>query len=482
MLSKTTYLAGLQCNKRLWLEIHQPHLAAPPSETDRFRMARGSEVDRIARQQLNGRLIPHDYDEQAMIRATRQAIEEGEHILFQGTFAADGILVKTDILVYQDMPPGWQLIEVKATTSYKASEHLEDVAVQYHVLRQAGLNVNRAGLMHLNKECVYPLFDNLFTIEDITTAVETHLPAVERTLADMKALLAQTTTPAVDIGRHCDHPHTCPFRGQCWQHVDRPTIWHIPNLHTTKEEELRRQGVLFLADVPADFPLTPRQRLKVEIMLQEQERFDSAAIRQKLAQLHYPLYFLDFETDDPAVPRLDGFGPYQQFPFQYSCHVLEADGRIEHRDYLHADRASPLQSLAQSLLEHIGPAGSIIAYNASFEKRILRQLAVVFPHHAARFEDMAGRLWDQLEIFKNDYHHHAFGGSNSLKSVLPVLVPELNYKELAVQDGGQAQVVWNRLISCQDAAEKAQLHQQLRDYCHLDTLAMVKIHQVLIAL
>jgi hypothetical protein len=298
----------------------------------------------------------------------------------------------------------------------------------------------------------------------------------------MKALVAQADMPEVAIGRHCDQPHTCPFRGECWRHVNRPTIWQIPRLHISKEEQLRQQGILFLADVPADFPLTATQRTTLELINQGQVRFDAAAIRQKLAQLQYPIYFLDFETDDPAMPRFDGFGPYQDFPFQYSCHVLESDGRLEHRDYLHADPASPLQALAQSLLEHIGPVGSIIAYNAAFEKRILRQLAAVFPDDAGRFEEMAKRLWDQLEIFKNDYQHYAFGGSNSLKSVLPVLVPELNYKALAVQDGGQAQVVWNRLIVCEDAAEKAQLQQQLRDYCHLDTLAMVRIHQVLMGL
>lgn len=482
MLSKTTYLAGLQCAKRLWLEMHRPNLAAPPSETDRFRMARGSEVDRLVRQHFDGRLIFDHHDEQEMIRATWQAIEAGERVLFQGTFAADGVLVKTDMLVYQDMPPGWQLIEVKATTSYKKDEHLQDVAIQYYVLRQAGLNVIRAGLMHLNKACTYPLLDNLFTVEDITADVETHLPDVELALAEMKALVAQATEPAVEIGRHCDHPHTCPFRGECWRHVDRPTIWNIPRLNAGKAEQLRQLGILFLADVPADFPLTPAQRMTLEIITQERERIDAAAIRQKLAQLEYPLYFLDFETDDPAVPRLDGFGPYQQVPFQYSCHVLDRDGRLEHREYLHSEPANPLPGLAQSLLEHIGPVGSIVAYNASFEKRILRQLAAMFPNHAGRFEAMADRLWDQLEIFKSDYQHYAFGGSNSLKSVLPVLVPELSYEGLAVRDGGQAQMVWNRLIACEDAAEKAQLQQQLRDYCQLDTLAMVRIHQVLMGL
>src|SRR5687768_1507133 len=124
MLSKTTYLAGLQCSKRLWLEMHRPFLAAPPSEIDRFRLAQGSEVDRLARQQFDGRLIPYHPDQQEMIRATWQAIAEGEHVLFQGTFAADGVLVKTDILVYLEMPPGWHLIEVKATASYKEDEHL----------------------------------------------------------------------------------------------------------------------------------------------------------------------------------------------------------------------------------------------------------------------------------------------------------------------------------------------------------------------
>lgn len=482
MLTKTAYLSGLQCMKRLWLETHRPELAAPPSETDRFRMQRGAKVETFARQEFNGRPIPEYRDKEEMVQATRQAIEAGERVLFQATFAADGVLVKTDILAWLDFPPGWHLVEVKATTSYKEDEHLEDVAVQWYVLRRAGLNLVRAGLMHLNKEYIHPDLGNLFVIEDVTAAVETHQPAVETTLAGMKALLAQSTMPEVDIGRHCDRPHTCPFHGECWQHVDRPTIWNIPRLHASKERQLRQQGILFLADLPADFELTAVQRLVVEQINQQQVRFDQATIRHKLAQLEYPLYFLDFETDDPAVPHLDGFGPYQQFPFQYSCHVLDGDGRLEHRDFLHADPTNPLEALALALLEHIGPSGSIIAYNASFEKRVLRQLAAVFPAYADRLDGMAGRLWDQLDIFKNDYQHYAFGGSNSLKSVLPVLVPELNYKGLAVQDGGQAQVVWNRLISCEDAAEKAQLQQQLRDYCHLDTLAMVRIHQVLTGL
>jgi hypothetical protein len=294
--------------------------------------------------------------------------------------------------------------------------------------------------------------------------------------------VAQAAVPEVEIGRHCKRPQVCPFYQQCWQHVDRPTIWNIPYLREQKEVLLRERGILFLADVPDDFPLTPAQRVVVEVINQKKEHIDQLAIRQKLAQLQYPLYFLDFETDDPAVPRWDGFAPFDSFPFQYSCHLLDQDGRQSHYQYLHSDETNPLAALAQSLLEHIGPIGSIIVYNVSAERGVLRQLANAFPDHVERFESMIGRLWDQLDIFKHHYEHYGFAGSHSLKSVLPVLVDDLSHKQLSVQDGEQAQVVWNRLIVCEDAAEKTQLEEQLQAYCQRDTLAMVRIHQVLVGL
>ena len=179
------------------------------------------------------------------------------------------------------------------------------------------------------------------------------------------------------------------------------------------------------------------------------------------------------------MPRFAGLKPYQAFPFQYSCHILEEDGSLEHREYLHVDAGDPRLPLAEALLEDIGPHGSVVVYNAQFERMVLNDLAAHLPAHATRLHGIARRLWDQLEVFRRYYRSAAFLGSNSIKKVLPALVPHLSYADLEVCRGDQAQAVWQEMIACRDAARKAEMAGQLRAYCERDTYAMVEIHRVL---
>jgi hypothetical protein len=217
------------------------------------------------------------------------------------------------------------------------------------------------------------------------------------------------------------------------------------------------------------------QRQFVHFIVGEEVAIDREAIQAALAQLAYPLVFFDFETIDYPVPRFAACRPYQQVPFQYSCHVLEENGRLTHHDFLYTDADDPRPALIEALLSHVGEQGHVVVYHAPFERGVLRELAEAFPRHADRLLDIASRLWDQLDIFKKHYRHHRFGKSNSLKAVLPV-VTGLRYDDLAVRNGTQAQVVWEQAVVAANAAEKAQLFHQLRQYCHLDTLAMVAIH------
>ena len=174
---------------------------------------------------------------------------------------------------------------------------------------------------------------------------------------------------------------------------------------------------------------------------------DLAAIKRLIWDLEYPIHFLDFETDNPPIPRFDGLRPYQQFPFQYSCHVLHSDGALTHHEYLHTDMSDPRKPLLESLLNHVSDRGSVVVYNVGFERGVLKDLAIAFPEHAAILESIIDRLWDQLVIFQNHYNHPDFRGSNSLKDVLPVLVPRLCYEDLdVVQDGLAAQAVWDMMI------------------------------------
>lgn len=483
MLTKTGYLAYTQCAKNLWLAEYQPHLAAPPDQSALRRLRVGQEVDKLAREQFpDGVHIPYRPQPKEMAPLTTQAIAAGAETLFQATFSSADLLVKVDILTRTTT--GWHLIEVKSSTKYKADEHLPDVAFQVYVLQQAGINVAQASLMHLNSDCRYPDISNLFSLTDLTEAVLANLAQVETDVMDMRQIIAQAEAmPDVGIGRHCGKPNECPFHTYCWQGVTGQTIYEIPYLKRPLEAQLEADGIQYVTDIPAGFALKDKRATAfVETVQQQKIGVDQAAIQAALDGLEYPLHFFDFETIDYAAPLFEGCKPYQQVPFQYSCHVLHEDGALIHRDYLHTDFDDPRRPLVETLLADIGETGSIIVYFATFERNRLRELADSFPEHAPRLLDMIERLWDQLEIFKKHYLDYRFGGSNSLKSVLPVIVPELSYRLLDVQNGTEAQVMWEAMIGERDTAVKQQMIQQLRDYCHLDTLAMVEIHNRLVRL
>jgi CRISPR/Cas system-associated exonuclease Cas4 (RecB family) len=478
-ISKTTYLTYTQCPKAFWLAEYQPDLAAPPDPAAQRRLRAGQEVDKRARDLFpNGRLIPYRPQPADMTTLTAEAIAGGAETLFQATLAAADLLIKADILTRT--ASSWHLIEVKSATSYKATDHLPDVAFQLYVLRQAGLPVTQVSLMHLNKACRYPDLADLFTLTDVTAAAEAELAAVKTAVSHLRHLNTQPTPPDVGIGRHCAD---CPFRDHCWQGITGWTIYDIPYLKRNKEEQLEAANVCYVTELPPDFALGDKRAAAfVERVQQRQIAINAAAIRAELAALVYPLYFFDFETIDFAIPSFTGCGPYQQTPFQYSCHILHADGALTHCDYLHTTPDDPRRALAESLLAHIGPTGHLVAYNIPFERGVLLHLADQFPEFADRLRDLADRLWDQLTIFRQHYQHHGFARSNSLKAVLPIIVPALSYKTLAVQNGMQAQVVWEAMLAEQDAAAKEERIAQLRAYCGLDTLAMVEIHRALSAL
>lgn len=480
-LTKTLFLHYLHCTKLMWLSEHHPKLAAPPTLDAQRRLRMGQEVDRLARKLFpNGVVVPYQPQPLQMAKQTAVLLTQAPRPLFQATFAADGLLVKVDILE----PNGdgsWHLIEVKGASKLKP-EHLPDAGFQLLTVRRAGLTVTRVSIMHLNKACAHPNLDDLFVRTEVTEEVEAMLPEWETAVGQARADLNSRMRVQASIDRHCFQDGKCAFYDHCWEGIDGLTIYHIPRLQGARKEALLATNALYLADVPAGVALTVKQQQFVTLHTQQQVKIDRQAIARALNELSYPLYFFDFETIDTAVPVHDGCVPYQQVPFQYSCHVLHQDGTLTHCAYLHTENSDPRPQLLEALLNDIGETGSIIVYYAPFEQGRLQELAEAFPEHADRLNNMVARLWDQLLIFRKYYDHYQFGGSNSLKSVLPVVVPHLRYSELDVQNGTMAQVIWEKMIHHRGGEEKQQQIKALLAYCHLDTLAMVEIHRHLVAL
>ena len=477
-LTKSKYLNGLQCRKRLWYEKNHPERKANISRSQQRKFDQGEEVGILARDYFSDGVLIDAKDPLVSIEQTEKAIRRGDTCIFEASFMFNDVLVECDIL--EKDANSWRITEVKASTSIK-EEHLDDLAIQKYVLTGYGLTISKTQLMLINsKACVYPDLSNLFTTEDVTDQVNELMDDVDCNVKTFKTILAGNDEPQVLIGQQCKKPYPCPFKEYCWRDVPEKSIFTIPSFNNKhKKSELIKKGIFNLGDIPTDFPLSQKQWVYVNSVLDAQPIIDLAAIKRLISDLEYPIHFLDFETDNPPIPIFDGLRPYQHFPFQYSCHVMQSDGSVTHHEYLHTDTSDPRKPLLESLLNHVSNNGSVVVYKASFEKGVLKDLAASFPEHALTLQSIIDRLWDQLVIFQNHYKHPDFGGSNSLKDVLPVLVPSLRYEDLDVQDGLEAQAVWNLMLNTTSETEKNKMIEDLKAYCKMDTCATVKIHIVL---
>jgi predicted RecB family nuclease len=476
LLSKSRAMAGLQCHKRLWWQVQEP--TAPELAIDPHLQAvfdRGHRVGALARARVpGGVLIDLPYDAyEGRLAATRRALEQGAPAVFEAAFRADSVYVSVDIL--ERRPEGFCLTEVKSTTRVK-DEHLPDVAVQAHVARRAGLPVTRVEIMHLNRACAYPDLSDLFVRADVTARAEARLAAIPAEMATMVTMLGGPC-PSVAIGDHCSKPHECPFTERCWPALPPHHVSTLYRMQRRALAALDEQGYQTIFDLPEDTALAAtadRQRRAVQagrIVVEPR-------LARALSACVPPMAFLDFETVGLAIPVWNGCHPYDALPVQWSCHVEDAAGRMMQHAWLADGPGDPRPELAERLLAACEPARTIAAYNASFERGCILRLAEGAPHLAPRLTRIAERLVDLLPIVRNHVYHPDFGGSFSLKSVLPALVPELGYDGLAISEGAMASVELERLLFRGEEmapAEKEQLRGDLMRYCDLDTLGLVRL-------
>ena len=475
-LSKSRYLSGLQCHKQLWWRVHEPE--APelsPSAGQQNLLAQGRQVGERARRHVpGGELIDlpfHQYDNK--VAATREALQRGVPAMYEAWFLADETYVGVDIL--ERTSRGYGVIEVKASNSRKP-EHLPDAAVQVHVLRRAGLQVERAEVMHLNPACRYPDLSNLFVREDVTALVESVLIGVPDELAAQRRML-EGPLPDVPIGEHCTNPYDCPFLARCWPKLPDHHVSKLYRIERKRALELEADGYATIYDLPSDLELSVIHARQVKAV-QSGRMVVEPTLTKTLAQFASPLAFLDFETVSLAIPRWPGCRPWQQVPVQFSAHVEERDRGLVHHQWIADGPEDPRPALAEALVEACAGARKVVAYYASFERDCMKQLRESVPRFAKQLERIEKRVVDLLPAIRNHVYHPDFGGGFSIKKTLPALVPGLSYADLKVQDGEMATVELQRLMlqgAELPAGERAALRDALLRYCERDTWAMVKL-------
>jgi hypothetical protein len=475
-LSKSLYTRGLQCHKSLYLHKYQPELRGEPTPELEALWASGHEVGVYAHMLFpGGVVVPFEgltKDEQ--LSKTREEVDRGTKAIYEAAFFYDDVFVKADILVRERGL--WDLYEVKSSTSVK-EHYWDDVAIQYYVISGCGVPLNRAYLVHINNGYVRNgdiVPEELFVVQDITGVVKEKQAAIPDTLAEMRATL-RGGVPDIDIGPHCDDPHECDFKAHCWRHVPEESVFSLRG-RGIDPWEMYRQGIIRLEDVPLD-SLNLMQRMQVEYFLEKKSHADPGKVGEFLRKLWYPACFLDFETFASAIPRFDGTRPYQQVPFQYSMHRIDAKGKEpRHFEYLAQPGEDPRKEIAQRLQDEIPERACVLVYNAAFEKRVLKELGDSLPGLRKRLKSIAEGMIDLMEPFKRrDIYHWRMEGSHSLKSVLPVLVPGMTYEELEIRDGAMASEAYFAMEEIPDPAELSKLRKALLEYCRQDTLGLVRL-------
>ena len=486
-LSKSKFVAGVQCLKRLYLQIYQPELAEAGDDGQEARLEQGNEVGLLAQSQFPGGVfVDFENGMDGALTQTASLMEDSSvPAIFEATFQYQRVLVRVDILQRR---PGnrWRLIEVKSSLDVK-DYHLHDVAIQAHVLRGCGVDLSSCCLMHLNRDYIYDGREyapkELFAIRNLTKQIRKLEPEIPKLLKTERKTLGQEQPPDVAPGPQCSKPVPCEFYDVCNPAVPEHHISFLPRLSGKKQAQLLDLGITLIQEIPEDFALTENQA-RIWTSVRTGALWINQDLAKELSRLKYPLYFMDFETLFPAIPRFEGMWPYSQIPFQWSVHRhMSTDGELEHFEFLAEDEADPRRAFLESLLDVLGSRGLIVAYNAGFEFQRLGDLANWMPKYAGRIAKLQGRLWDLLPFVKRHLYHPQFHGSFSLKAILPALVPGFGYADMEVSHGGEAGLAWDRLIrGGLDGEDRRRLKAALLAYCRQDTFAMAQVLDRLSAL
>ena len=440
ILSKSTFMYGCQCPKRLYFHKFKSELRNPDDEEQESIFSTGTDIGLLARDLFPGGVSaepPNAFSYHIAVEKTARFIEQQQQVIYEAAFNFEGVLCVIDILIKKKNK--WYAFEVKGSTKVK-DPFVMDASLQHYVIVNSGLPLCDISIVHLNNQYIRMGkldIQLLFASKSILEEVLGNKDFIEQKISELKGMLSEKKEPVIDVGDHCYIPYECDFTNHCWENVSK-------------------------------------------VVSVGKKNIDKESIREFVDELEYPLYFFDFETIMPAIPEFDNSRSFQQIPFQYSLHIQKTtNGDLEHQEYLGNGIDDPREELIKDLLSKIGKKGSIIVWHQSFEISRLKELARDFPKYEKELISLIDRVEDLIVAFRKGWYSlPEFNGSASLKSVLPAMIPELSYDDLEIQEGGTASLVYYQLRN-QTPEIQAQQRNHLLEYCKLDTLAMVKIWEKL---
>lgn len=479
LLSKSKYLNGIQCPRLLWIAVNDKGRMPEVDEAQQKLFDEGHVVGELAKKLFPDGIDIEDEDFKGNLDETQKLLNKNIP-LFEPAFLVDRLYSRADIL--EPTKDGWNIIEVKSSTEVK-DVNLQDVAFQKYVYEKAGLKINKCYLMHINNQYVRQgeiELDKLFTKEDISINIQEETQSVPERVKKFLAII-DGNEPKASIGEYCDDPYECPMKKECWAFLPKENTVFDLYRGGKKSWELFEQNILAIKDIPATFKLNDKQQIQLECEKTNKPHINPSAIQGFFKTLEYPLYFLDFETYQTAIPLYDGLKPYQQIPFQFSVHKIDKNGKKTHFSFISAGSKDPRKKFVNAIKRKCGVKGSVIVYNQAFEQGRLKELAELFPLDKEYLLSVNERMRDLLIPFRNfEYYDRKQEGSASIKYVLPALA-NLTYKGMEIANGAQASIRYAYIAHGKIDGTRAKkeeikkVRDDLKKYCRLDTEAMIQV-------
>ncbi len=482
-LSKSKYCRAIQCNKMLWLDKNKPE---EKGEIDNQAVLdNGTKVGELAKG-IFGKYINIEYNENLdkMIYDTKEELKRSQNIITEASFEYKNNFCSVDIL--ENNGDSVEIYEVKSSTEVK-DIYLDDISYQFYILSNLGYKVAKASIVYINNQYIRHgelNLQQLFNIEDVTDIVLEKQKEIRIKIQEINEYMQQESEPMQEIGMQCFKPYQCQFWQYCTKHLPEHNVFQIRKMHKDKAIKLYYEGKVNFKDlVEEDLNWRFKQQIDFEVFNYE-PHIDKQRIREFMKNLYYPIYFLDFETMQTAIPEFDNLKPYQKIPFQYSLHYIEKEnGELFHKEFLAESGEDPRRKLAENLVKDIPKDVCVTAYNMSFEKGRIKELAEIFPDLEEHLMNIHDHIQDLMIPFSDRmYYCKEMQGSYSIKYVLPALFPnnsELDYHSLPlVHNGGEAMDIFPE-IKNMPKEEQKKAREGLLKYCELDTYAMVKVWEKL---
>lgn len=479
-ISKSDYVLGIKCPNALRFKKYRKDLQP---EMNQAVLDNGTVVGELACDRFPGgvRIVAKPWEDTA-ITQTKSAISGNSHFIYEATLGTEtGEYCAVDIL-RNNNDGTWDIIEVKSTTE-PHDYHYIDASFQRYVFTKCGINVRNCFIMTLNKEYVrHGILDleQLFALRDVTADLQ-DIETVQHEIERIRAVLDGPELGIAISKTKCNKFYECGYKCHCWKDVPQYSVFDA--FKGVLADEIYSKYGADLHNVPAEVRNKQMHAGDIEAFLDNVDVINKGILRDFVDCLKWPLYYLDYESIMPAVPIFDNSRPYQQICFQFSLHVqYTPGGELEHYEYLHNDpKTDPRPDLIKKLIETIGDSGSVIVYNQGFEQGRNSEMARDFPEYAERLNAINDRMLDLLIPFRaRGLYRPCQNGSASIKQTLPAFVPEMSYENLGVHNGTEASDQFMAFMTGKQTPEESkQMMSNLHEYCGQDTMAMVRLLDVI---